>query len=1346
MAQAQALRGNWVPAVAMVSAEPLPLVTLRFLLPAAAAAATHANSVSLRSIAAARPPPSRSQESRRPCVLVTASAGADAVASKSGCSFADLPGRYGLNVVEGLDTDIKTVHEHYTHRLSALRLRFINSTQLAPVEQEAADAATKAVVTRAGDDPNMALSCPKVRDAATARDFQEQGMSPAPWVEEYRRVFQHTIRCSEHEFFEQPVVHMIALSSAEVDAATLGDAFKQLQQQTPQPRIIAQNVYSGDIPLYYVVVHDNATSRTRAAELEKALQGLYGPGCSRLLQVNSGDEATGWFNQQDGMTVRGFMHDFTSRYVVPCMERKIRTLYANIAEHRKGFGNSLKSWFGGAQKAERVGVTLYAGNTPPQYTCVALESQIRLFADLTFMLEDYDLALKHYRMVRDDYKNDKANKCYAGAMEMIGVCLLYLGGSHREIEANLDQAIVIYQRERCTTFATRATLLLFDCYKLWRRNLEASRVLLKASDHETDNDCRAAIMLELAGYCYLQMSPSQYRKYAFYLVLAGFRYNLAQERRHTVRCYSTALHGYNNNGWSHIEDHLNFALGRQGKALEDFPSSMQYLMMLLRNCQQPAERQEFFVKEFVSVASRMRLEAAEERLDEDDVPPVMMPVPRVDDESTHINVNVGSGPARTSSQLARLPSTVADDVRAEDALFGAMEAALTELYDVVRKSSGGPMVRARKAGGVVNCYVGEEVLVEVQLRNPLRAELTLGDLSLVCKLSNEEGNIPAATGFAVEKRQIGLPPQSDGEFHDTSTEIANLTDGPVELRVMPKAEGNLTIEGLEWKLLNELPCHHKFTLRGSRLNKTKKHRQSATPEYSVDKRLELRVCPPMPLLRATFSVAEPSLLAGEVTQIKLKLTNIGRTANMESVTVGISHPAFCFISDGVNDRPSEPPPPSESITYTAAPEGQELTQKYSLVTLVGGDQRLPPDGSAEFTLWLYGTTPGDHLVSFLFYYDATPEHSNVNFRTLRHSMRVKVAPALALEAKLANPLGDGEAGKPTVCVDLVNSSAQPLVMQTMSCISSCRSPQSSTELGVLPATLQSRQQCSVQVTMEASAPPAAHSGGAADGTAAVEPEPEPVVAAAATRSLLHSRLPLAGLGVEGGATMPLGLTSAGPAWQFILRQPLEARWLRNWLVHGEREHSPDVAQLGVMWCKPATPTTGPPRFGYSFVTVALRPRSWTELPPATRTLCDFTVAPPEDEAAGSSGGGGGRGDSVVSSAGPGLKQHWQSRSLLLGVGEEGAKREAVLDELEETRLKKAQRKADEMALMAAKNEARYVLPNAFKPQLVSSPLLSSRLWMAMTTCSACCSTGGSVPVASGQVARTRGPPRKRRRS
>ena len=81
---------------------------------------------------------------------------------------------------------------------------------------------------------------------------------------------------------------------------------------------------------------------------------------------------------------------------------------------------------------------------------------------------------------------------------------------------------------------------------------------------------------------------------------------------------------------------------------------------------------------------------------------------------------VASGRARrTSSQLAQLPPAQADVARAEDVIFVAMEAAVTGLYDVVRASGGGPMARARKSA-VQCCYVGEEVVIELVLRNPLR--------------------------------------------------------------------------------------------------------------------------------------------------------------------------------------------------------------------------------------------------------------------------------------------------------------------------------------------------------------------------------------------------------------------------------------------------------------------------------------------------------------------------------------------------------------------------------------------------------------------------------------------------
>ena len=121
---------------------------------------------------------------------------------------------------------------------------------------------------------------------------------------------------------------------------------------------------------------------------------------------------------------------------------------------------------------------------------------------------------------------------------------------------------------------------------------------------------------------------------------------------------------------------------------------------------------------------------------------------------------------------------------------------------------------------------------------------------------------------------------------------------------------------MEWLLLDRLRCTHAFTLKGKRLNATKKDKQSDTPVrrrarepaasdglnstlthlprrtaqvYAVDKRLELRACPPMPLLRLDVSspaAAPPSepgstrvqLQSGEFRRLTVKLTNVGRSA------------------------------------------------------------------------------------------------------------------------------------------------------------------------------------------------------------------------------------------------------------------------------------------------------------------------------------------------------------------------------------------------------------------------------------------------------------------------------------
>ena len=50
-------------------------------------------------------------------------------------------------------------------------------------------------------------------------------------------------------------------------------------------------------------------------------------------------------------------------------------------------------------------------------------------------------------------------------------------------------------------------------------------------------DLRSSLLLEQASYCFLLSSPPLLRKYAFHIILAGFRFSKSGQKRHASRAY-----------------------------------------------------------------------------------------------------------------------------------------------------------------------------------------------------------------------------------------------------------------------------------------------------------------------------------------------------------------------------------------------------------------------------------------------------------------------------------------------------------------------------------------------------------------------------------------------------------------------------------------------------------------------------------------------------------------------------------------------------------------------------------------------------------------------------------------
>ena len=82
-------------------------------------------------------------------------------------------------------------------------------------------------------------------------------------------------------------------------------------------------------------------------------------------------------------------------------------------------------------------------------------------------------------------------------------------------------------------------------------------------------DMRSSLLFEQASYCFLLSSPPSIRKYAFHIILAGYRFSKAGQKKHSSRAYRQGFQIYKGHGWSLSEDHILYNLGHQSLLLKD---------------------------------------------------------------------------------------------------------------------------------------------------------------------------------------------------------------------------------------------------------------------------------------------------------------------------------------------------------------------------------------------------------------------------------------------------------------------------------------------------------------------------------------------------------------------------------------------------------------------------------------------------------------------------------------------------------------------------------------------------------------------------------------------------------
>ncbi|KAK3240229.1 hypothetical protein CYMTET_49920 [Cymbomonas tetramitiformis] len=1019
-----------------------------------------------------------------PVVQVIPTTDAEAICLKNGLTFAETL-RPFCNL-RNLNVPIRTAGEH-AYRLQDFKIRILNAKNIEQHAVEVAEEQLTQIVSQAAE---------VATDEGWSKEKQigellNMRRDPTPWFTKYQSEFLNALTFSDHEAFDHPVACLLVVPSTDPDPVK---TFLDLYSTHNVPTLIREGIADPQLLKHYVLLHDMQSDVTleRAEQVFIEMKSTLGAGSCQLVAINSRKEPEGdsehvrpdlwgdlcdpaWqraahlshlgidspeelrmgkngaqLTEDDLVTLDSLVKDFTIKVMLPYMENRVVSLNQQVTDTRKGLKNQLKSFWGYRKEKPKSGPEgqdalagggHYAYNSP--------ESQLRILADLAFLLRDYELALSHYRLLAADYKADKAWKRFAGVQEAMGLTLFMTDGARREMEICFDSAFQSYSR--CASpngvgqspvdmgmarYSTRSMLFLSSIFRSHGMFRDATLPLMRASYQESP--LRAALLLEQSAYCYLHSQPQLLRKFGFHMVLAGQRYNSCHQRWHAIRAYTTVLGVYCSKGWAYIEEHLHFALGRQVSFIGDLAGSVQYLVKLLGACShQPAALQATYLREFLYVmqclseqgrpggdmdpAAAAAAAAAGAAAVAAALPAEDLPLPEVNLERIHVHFHDHRSYASPSA------------VQVGEEVWSQVEA------PVVPVAQAGPtwMDGNKATKEVTNtCVAGEEIGVDVELCNRLQVQIEVSQVRLLCAHEGRAEGEPISDYVEVQEEAISLKP---GE------------SSLLRLRLRPLREGVLRIQAVQWVLCSVAPGCKRFRQdppEGARPG------DRATPPH---KRLVFTVVPPLPRVEAKLEGLPSVMFEGEIHRCILELSNVARPA-LQNIKLSTTSPGL-LCGHCPQELKGAPPgclevgaqeevPPESCGSLERAVVRDPYTGEIvpAAPTSVPFDSVFvfPPgtvlEGEAQlrWPVWIRSGAAGLLALNLVVYYEpqgACP--GPIKYRVLRMGAQIQVNPSVRAEAQLSPCRGDLQRHLLNVHLQSLHPSQQFRVRQ-LSCLRSTR--------------------------------------------------------------------------------------------------------------------------------------------------------------------------------------------------------------------------------------------------------------------------------------------------------------------
>eukprot|EP00890_Picochlorum_soloecismus_P000085 jgi/Picsp_1/1077/NSC_04560-R1_trafficking protein particle complex subunit 8-like len=656
-------------------------------------------------------------------------------------------------------------------------------------------------------------------------------------------------------------------------------------------------------------------------------------------------------------TPQSFIESLAAKSLIPHIEDMIRKLELVIGASRRGLKNQLKSFLFRRTPSQASDISAQpSGKSSEEHrddqirelNSRSVEAAMREQSDLCIMIGDYETAISTLKLLSSDLKSDRLHFHYASCQECLGAAHVLSSYSNAEALGYFREAFYKYshladikegwKKSLSVMYSTRAALTIARLLSSLGKFKEASLIVMKA--HFQEDNLRAAFLLEYAAVLLKSNDPPKFRKHGFYLVLAALRYGQARKYKLAAHSHQYVVSLYGRSGWDTIEEHVREALGKNCEESGRYQDAFEHYLSILGCSNLPSQLQDLHLSQI-----RKLYDTHSPNLNSNDIL-TNLAVPVFN--SCHFIVECAGKIDYGSLESREIPEKIWKEME-----FSIVKAASSTWLDN----------RNAVVKEMTTSCVDEDIIITIDVYNPLKIEIRLSDLRLICSIDSSTDSSTmedTSRNVIVPEQQITLYP---GERAAT------------RLICRPLVQGVLSITGLSWKL-NGILCGQKvFTQVASKW--------STFTELDIyhGGQIQIQILPPMPRLQIRMDLFPRVMHVGEIVKCPIEVSNTG-AMSLNNVQI-VASPNIFFESAKLLNLDNNPG------------SGIYPFRKFSHENL-----QIDSDDSTVMFCYVRPTFPGQMLIHVIWKYEPVSGTVPLLYRILRVTERIEVLPSLEIKTQL----------------------------------------------------------------------------------------------------------------------------------------------------------------------------------------------------------------------------------------------------------------------------------------------------------------------------------------------------------